>query len=64
MTTKGNSKDDLKFHSMILLESMTKQDIHFQKKQVTKRQIHTLSIFSNTSTVEGFACLQGKEQRH
>lgn len=32
-----------------------------KEKHITKKQAHTLSIFSNTSTVEGFACLQGKE---
>lgn len=66
----NNYQNNLKFHDSILPNV---KEIHDKQKRMhsptkkikqnTKKQIHTLSIFSNTSTVEGFACLQGKEQR-
>lgn len=46
------------------MDSKNEAYFYTKIKQSTKKQTHTLSIFSNTSTVEGFACLQGKEQRY
>lgn len=49
------------------IHGQQKRGIFLNKKKIkqnTKKQTHTLSNFSNTSTVEGFACLQRKEQRY